>query len=147
MWTRKYCVDELFYEEENCFLNKIREFEEETEDLIRVRNRTQSSRDKKDTDDERKLLSDIETFLCPDVIRRIREMLPRPVLDKIQQDYPSKMYRERELQIKYIDCAISQVQQYDEFYFTSEDLRVAYKMKGVLQLEMDYFREKWFRIQ
>lgn len=144
MWSKQYRVYNLFsYESDsNCFLDKIYQWEQETNLLVRIRiNKPAHSHDKIK---EQELLHNIQEYLCSDIRHHIYEMIPFDVKRVARRAQPLKKYKEQETKILYLETAISQIQQIDDnFYFTGEELRVAHRMKERLELQKNYFLEKW----
>lgn len=130
-------VEQVFQNPLCVFLQKIQQYHEETGNLIRM-----SMKKKKRATScpvEAGLLHTMQNNLLPHHLEMVRQYLPPRVYKKARETFLWSQYHQLKQKISFIEDAVQQVQEYDPFYLTMDDIHEADMMLTQMISRMMYY--------
>jgi len=133
-------VDQIFPSsfQKNMFLQKIKDYHEETEHPIYVKMKHTKPFGSKE---EYTLLKTIDTMLTDYDKSLVSKFIPQKTKKTMMIEINRREYRKTLTQIAFIEEAISQIQTYDPFYFCMDELHLADSLMTILVIDLQRFKE------
>lgn len=134
-----YYVQDVFESIKSGFLEKVRDYHDETGRPIYV-----SIRVKKPPccPDEKQLLQNMQTYLRGYNLELVGQYLPLTTHKKARETHIRTQYYNYKLKIAFIEDAIQQIGGYDPFYITMDDIHETDMLLMELINRQMYYKEK-----
>lgn len=120
------------------FLKKVQEYHDETGNPIEL---SMKRKKKPHCPQEKQLLRGIQQNLLPHHIDMIRQYIPPRAHKTARETFLWSQYHEIKQRIAFIENAVQQIQEYDPFYLTMDDIHGSDMMLTELISAMIYYRE------
>ena len=131
-------VETLFPKmKENQCLQKMSEFQEE----IGIFSFSSKPPSPLGCKEELNLLRDIEKKTYPHHITMIRSFISQSVMKNAKKTHIKKKYRIVQKQIRFLESAVQEIQEYDPFYLSMDDIHESDMMLSTLMLRAMYYEE------
>jgi len=139
----RYFVHDVFHNDE-CrrpisFLRKVEEYHQETGNPIHISIRMKSP---PHCPTEKRLLCHVKTNLLPHHLDLVRQYLPKTVMKTAQGSHIRSYYYRYKLQVAFVENALEQVQEYDPFFFTMDDIHESDMLMMDLLSKKVFYEEK-----
>lgn len=122
------------------FLSKIQQYHDEIGFPIHVSVKHKQVKNNYSTSTT--LFSNIQNNLEPHHIVLVKQYLPATIYKIAYDTYMRRCYHETKLQIAFLQGAMEQIQEYDPFYLTMDDIHEMDMVWTSLSYKLVYYREK-----
>lgn len=137
----KYFTQDVFGNvgEKNYFLKKVQEYHDETSEPIYF---SAHIRKKPRCLNELELLSNIRIHLNAENTDLVKKFLPLTTIKTARDTYIRSQYYKHKLEIVFIENAVHQIQDYDPFFLTMDDIHESDALLLDLITKKMYYEEK-----
>lgn len=137
----KYFTQDVFgtKHDDNIFLRKIKEYEDETGEPIYLSGRI---RDHFGCREELELLGNIRQYVSTDNTDLIGSFLSMTTIKKARETYYRSQYFRCKLKALFIENAVSQINEYEPFFLTMDDIHESDSLVLNLEIKKVYYQEK-----
>jgi hypothetical protein len=135
-----YYVKEVFKDPTMyCLLRKIQEYHDETGEPIYFSVRLKFPFC---CPQESQFLNNMKTYLKTHHLELVKKYLPVATYKTAQKTHIRHQYYQTKLESVFIENAIQQIQEYDPFYLTMDDIHEGDSMLTNLEFKNIYYKEK-----
>jgi hypothetical protein len=140
--TMRFFVQNVFEKSDNTcsFLDKIQEYHDETGLPISFSIRLKFAQHS--PDESNHWLTTMEERLLPQHLELILEYLPMTTLQKARNNYIRSCYDKYKLQVSFVQHSLDQIQNYDPFFITMDDIHQSDMLLTGLISKKLFYEEK-----